>query len=79
MQETQEMWVQSPGGENGNPLQYSCLGNPMDRGWWTKVCEVTESDMTEHTCTQENLGQVLCSGGITVIFTGSYVFFLCEP
>ena len=28
----------SPGGENGNPLQYSCLGNPMDRGaWWAKV------------------------------------------
>ena len=26
----------SPGDENGNPLQYSCLGNPMDRGaWWT--------------------------------------------
>ena len=22
----------SPGGENGNPLAYSCLGNPMDRG-----------------------------------------------
>ena len=22
----------SPGGDNGNPLQYSCLGNPMDRG-----------------------------------------------
>ena len=22
----------SPGGENGNPLQYSCLGNPMDKG-----------------------------------------------
>jgi len=22
----------SPGGENGNPLQYSCLANPMDRG-----------------------------------------------
>ena len=22
----------SPGGKNGNPLQYSCLGNPMDRG-----------------------------------------------
>ena len=28
----------SPGGENGNPLQYSCLGNPMDRGaWWVTV------------------------------------------
>ena len=27
----------SPGKGNGNPLQYSCLGNPMDRGnWWTK-------------------------------------------
>ena len=25
----------SPGGGNGNPLRYSCLGNPMDRGaWW---------------------------------------------
>ena len=24
----------SPGGENGNPLQYSCLENPMDRGAW---------------------------------------------
>ena len=28
----------SPGGGNGNPLQYSCLENPMDRGaWWTVV------------------------------------------
>ena len=31
-------WGRSPGGGNGNPLQYSCLGNPMDRGaWWTTV------------------------------------------
>ena len=29
----------SPGGEHGNPLQYSCLKDPMDRGaWWaTKI------------------------------------------
>ena len=28
----------SPGVGNGNPLQYSCLGNPMDRGaWWATV------------------------------------------
>ena len=28
----------SPGGGNGNPLQYSCLGNPTDRGaWWAIV------------------------------------------
>ena len=34
----------SPGGGNGNPLQYSCLGNPMNRGlWWATVHEVTKS------------------------------------
>ena len=28
----------SPGEGNGNPLQYCCLGNPMDRGaWWATV------------------------------------------
>jgi len=28
----------SPGGGHGNPLQYSCLENPMDRGaWWVTV------------------------------------------
>ena len=26
--------VRSPGKENGNPLQFSCLGNPIDRGTW---------------------------------------------
>ena len=37
----------SPGGGNGNSLQYSCLGNPMGRGaWQATVHEVTESDMT---------------------------------
>ena len=31
-------WGQSPGGGNGNPLQYSCLKNPVDRGaWWAIV------------------------------------------
>ena len=33
-----------PGGEYGNPLQYSCLENPMDRGaWWAPVHGVTKS------------------------------------
>ena len=27
-------WGRSPGEGNGNPLQYSCLKNPMDRGIW---------------------------------------------
>ena len=34
----------SPGGGNGNSLQYSCLKNPMDRGaWWATVHGVTKS------------------------------------
>ena len=38
----------SPGEENGSPLHYSCLENPMDRGaWWGAVRGVAkESDMT---------------------------------
>ena len=34
----------SPGEGNGNPLQYSCLENPMDRGaWWAAVHGVAKS------------------------------------
>ena len=34
----------SPGGGHGNPLQYSCLENPKDRGAWeATVCGVTKS------------------------------------
>ena len=37
----------SPGGEHGNPLQYSCLENPIDRGAWrATVHGVAESDTT---------------------------------
>ena len=33
-----------PGIRNGNPLQYSCLDNSMDRGiWWARVHGVTKS------------------------------------
>ena len=40
----------SPGGGSGNPLQYSCLGNPMDRGAWQAAVHPwgrKESDRTE--------------------------------
>ena len=51
MQEIQEIWVQSLGQKmaslgvgNGNPLQYSCLDNPMDRGaWWATVHGITKN------------------------------------
>ena len=36
-------WGRSPGGGNSNPLQYSCLENPMDRGaWQATVCGAAE-------------------------------------
>ena len=39
--------LQSFGTGNGDPLQYSCLANPMDRGAWeAAVHGVTELDMT---------------------------------
>ena len=38
----------SPGEKNGNPLQYSCLENPMDEGdTWATVHGFTELDTTE--------------------------------
>ena len=42
-------WLERSSGEgHGNPIKYSCLENPMDRGaWWATVHEVAESDMTE--------------------------------
>ena len=50
----------SPGVGNGNPLQFSCLENPMDRGiWWATVLGVAESDGTEpahmYTCTHARI------------------------
>ena len=52
-------WGRSPGGGNGNPLQYSCLENSMDRGgWWVTVpWGHKESDSNEqltHTHTHTN-------------------------
>ena len=42
-------------GGNGNSPQYSCLGNPMDRGAWQATVRgvAKESDTTEHACTHK--------------------------
>ena len=44
----------SSGGGKGNPLQYSCLENPMDRGPWRVtvqwVAELDTIEATEHAC-----------------------------
>ena len=40
-------WGRSAGGGNSNPLQYSCLENPMDRGaWWTIVHGIAKQSDT---------------------------------
>ena len=42
--EIDSTFSEKPGVGNGNPFQYSCLENPMDRGaWWATVHEVTKS------------------------------------
>ena len=43
----------SPGGGNGNQLQYSCLENPMD--WWTIVYRVKKSQTTDHMCARAHI------------------------
>ena len=48
--ERDERWVpglgRSPGSRHDNPLEYSCLENPVDRGaWWATVHGITKSQM----------------------------------
>ena len=38
-----------PGGGHGNPLQYSRLENPMDRGAWRACRELETTEVTKHT------------------------------
>ena len=59
-------WRISPVGGKGNPLQYSCLGNLVDRGaWWATVHGVAkESDMTE--CLSD-LTHIACRVSLTCI------------
>ena len=58
MQETQVQslgWEDSPGVENGKTLQYSCLGNLMDRGaWQATVYGAAKVDTTEYAWAREH-------------------------
>ena len=63
----------SPGGANGNPLQYSCQENPVDRGaWWATVHGITESDMTEQLSTAQHTRSTGFPGGLVVKNPSSY-------
>ena len=59
----------SPGGGNGNPLQYSCLENPMDGGTWratdhwvTKESDTAEEISMHARSIGTNSGSSLCAG-----------------
>ena len=57
-------WGRSLGEENGNPLQYSCLKNPMDRGAWrVTVYSVTKSWTWRKVMT--NLDSIFKSKGLS--------------
>ena len=53
-----------PGEGNGNPLQCSCLENPMNKGaWQATVHGVTESDMT-YRLNHQSINVQICKEGI---------------
>ena len=58
-------WGRFPGGGHGNPLQYSCLENPMDRGaWWATVHKTAKSwtrlkQLSMHASTMDSSGTLL--------------------
>ena len=66
----------SPGEGNGNPLQYSCLENPVERGaWWAIVHGVTkESNMTEqlNSSNRAVFGKMLhiCALNVSIVSIG---------
>ena len=49
----------SPGEGNGSPLQYSCLGNPMDRKAWRTTVHVVTKNQTP--LSNENNNYMLCT------------------
>ena len=59
----------SPGGGNGNPLQYSCLGNPIDRGAWG--CKELD--------TIEWLNMQFCVGTMWGLFSGFTKWYVELP
>ena len=55
----------SPGEGNGNPFQYSCLGNPMDRGAWRATAHgvaQSQTQLSEYACTRAHNHKIWKTG-----------------
>ena len=81
------MGVRSPGERHGNPLQYSCLENPMDRrAWWAAVRRVPQSRtrlkrVSTYDCTSEvpvGFGVLFCFIFLYIVCP-SYTFWQASP
>ena len=71
----------SPGEENGNPLQYFCLGNPMDRGAWratsmgvTEELNVTVTEQPPPRRLANFIQNFSKTRRLSVLFSGWYIF-----
>ena len=73
-------WGRSPGGGHGNPLQYSCLENPMDRGAWQAIVHRhhRKSDMTEATWHTGTLVENYAVARVSLAFMPELVLGLGE-
>ena len=71
----------SPGGGHGNPLQYSCLENPMDRGtWWATVHGVAKSQTQlklQHTHGVGKATQHYVAARMGEEFGGEWIHYVC--
>ena len=69
----------SSGGGYGNPLLYSCLENPMDRGaWWATVHRVTESRTQLSTCARMLTLTYTCTHTHVIIYPTMICFAQAE-
>ena len=68
----------SPEEGNGNPLQYSCLGNPMGGGaWWATVHGVAKSRtrLSDFTFTLEETTRIVSNASILTLLKGAFAPF----
>ena len=70
-------WVgRVPGEGNGNPLQYSCLGSPMDRGVWRLLSMELQKRRMDLATKQHFITMILCGiWDLCFLFSHSYMSF----